>query len=96
MVATGGCARNLSEVGIINHGDDNAIRTAQAELAKRGRDIVASGKQAKPTPPNCSRRRKYAGISKQVRRAIFQGARGQKQSPKTNTIPGKTQTELNT
>ena len=33
---------------IINHGDNNAIRAAQTELEKRGRDIIVGGKDKKP------------------------------------------------
>mgnify|MGYP002631822712 CR=1 FL=1 len=34
---------------IINHGDNNSVSAAQTELGKRGRDIVAGGKERKPT-----------------------------------------------
>ena len=33
---------------IINHGDNNAVRAAQTELEKRGRDIIVEGKKTKP------------------------------------------------
>ena len=33
---------------ILNHGDNEAVRAAQTELAKRGRDIIVGGKDKKP------------------------------------------------